>query len=134
MSNPALDIINAHPDPAKSVLLNIRQWIFEQAEYDQLPKIEETLKWGEPSYLVKGGSTIRIDFKQKNPEHVVIYLNCKTTLIETIREVYSTEFKFEGNRALLINLNTAIPEAAIKHCLSMALNYHKLKNQPLLGA
>ena len=134
MKNPALDIINAHPAPAKSVLLNIRQWIFEKAEYDQLPKIEETLKWGEPSYLVKGGSTIRIDFKKKNPDHVVIYLNCKTTLIETIREVYSTVFQYEGNRALLINLNTAIPEAAIKHCLSMALNYHKLKNQPLLGA
>lgn len=133
-NSQVLAIINAHPDVAQAALLNIRHWIFEQAKLDQLTDIEETLKWGEPSFLVKGGSTIRIDYKEKHPNKVAIYFNCKTTLVETIRELYRTDFEFEGNRAVLIDLNSPLPEAAIKHCLSMALNYHKIKHLPLLGA
>ena len=130
----ALAIINAYPPLPRAALLKIRNWIFEQAKLDQLTDIEETLKWGEPSYLVKGGTTIRIDYKEKHPDKVAIYFNCKTTLVETIRELYRTDFEFEGNRAVLIDLNSPLPEAAIKHCLSMALNYHKIKHLPLLGA
>ena len=130
----AFAIINAYPALPKAALLKIRNWIFEQAKLDQLTDIEETLKWGEPSYLLEGGSTIRIDYKEKHPNKVAIYFNCQTKLVETIREVYRSDFEFEGNRAVLIDLNSPLPEAAIKHCLSMALNYHKIKHLPLLGA
>lgn len=44
-------------------------------------EIEETLKWGEPADMTKNGagSTIRLDWKPKHPDHYALYFNCKTT-------------------------------------------------------
>lgn len=50
-------------------LMFLRQLTLETAsEIEGINKLEETLKRGEPSYLVKGGSTIRMDWKKANPE------------------------------------------------------------------
>lgn len=129
-----LNKLKSYPEPAKTVLLNIRKWMDDIAKHDQLSEIEETFKWGEPAYLVKQGSTIRMDYKHKFEGKVALYFNCKTPLIETFKEVYSNEFEYQGNRLMLIDLNKPLPEASIKHCLSLALNYHKLKHLKLLGA
>ncbi len=42
--------------------------------------------------------------------------------------------RFEGNRAVLFDVDTSIPVAELKHCISLALTYHKVKHLPLLGA
>ena len=60
-------------------------------------KIKETLKWGEPSYLTKNGSTLRIDWKKTNPNHYSMYFNCKTKLIITFKELFSDKFDFVAN-------------------------------------
>ena len=59
-------------------------------------------EWGEPSYLVKGGSTIRMDWKKANPEQYAMYFHCKTKLVDTFKELYQDVFKFEGNRAIIL--------------------------------
>ena len=51
-----------YPKGVKPKLMYLRNLIIEVAsENPAIEEIEETLKWGEPSYLVKKGSTIRID-------------------------------------------------------------------------
>jgi len=113
----------------------LRQLVFDAAsETDGVGEVEETLKWGEPSYLVKGGSTIRMDWKNKNPDQYAVYFNCKTSLIETFRELYGDKFNFEGNRAIIFSDHDPIPDEVLKHCFSLSLTYHKIKNLPLLGA
>ncbi len=129
-----LNTLKNYPEPAKTVLLNIRNWIDDIAQQDKLSEVEETFKWGEPAYLVKQGSTIRMDYNRKYEGKVALYFNCKTQLINTFKEVYSNEFEYQGNRLMLIDLNKPLPEASIKHCLSLALNYHNLKHLKLLGA
>jgi hypothetical protein len=133
-NNPALTKLEGYPDPARSILLNIRLWIFEIAKQDDLSGVTETFKWGEPSYLVKQGSTVRIDYKANQPEYVSIYFNCKTRLIDTFKELYPTDFEYQNTRELLIKIDLPIPEYQIKHCLALALNYHKIKHLALLGA
>lgn len=133
-NNQVLEKLNGYPEPAKLALLTIRNWIDEVAQQDNLDEVEETFKWGEPAYLVKQGSTIRMDYKRKYQGKIALYFNCKTQLIDTFKEVYSNEFEYQGNRLMLIDLNKPLPEASIKHCLSLALNYHKLKHLKLLGA
>ncbi len=96
--------------------------------------MEETLKWGEPSYLTKGGSTIRMDWKQKSPHQYALYFNCNTSLVETFKSLYRGFFTFEGNRAIVFCETDELPVDALKHCVSLALRYHRLKHQPLLGA
>ncbi len=47
----------------------LRHLVLETAsETEGVNKLEETLKWGEPSYLTKNGSTIRMDWKKSKPD------------------------------------------------------------------
>ena len=122
-----------YPPQAKAQLEEIRGTVFSVAESLQLGSVEESLKWGEPSYRVKGGSPIRIDWKPDAPDVVKVFFNCQTRLVETFREIYSGEFTFEGNRALVVPLGVEFNDGALKHCLELAMKYHSLKNLPLLG-
>ena len=127
-------IFNQYPIAAKKQLLKLRTLVISTAqEISALNKLEETLKWGEPSYLTKNGSTIRMDWKKKTPEQVAIYFKCTSKLVETFKTLYPNTFKFEGNRAIIFSLNEEIPKKELKHCISMALKYHKIKHLPLLG-
>ncbi|VAW13193.1 hypothetical protein MNBD_BACTEROID05-677, partial [hydrothermal vent metagenome] len=116
-------------------LLYLRQLVLDTAsEIEGITSLEETLKWGEPSYIAKGGSTIRMDWKESNPDQYALYFNCKTKLVDTFKELYGNEFKFEGNRAILFNENDELPVDELKHCIMLSLTYHSIKHLPLLGA
>lgn len=123
----------SYPQNARAQLMKIREEIFAVARDEKLGEVEEVLKWDEPSYLVKGGSTLRIDWKAKSPNEIFVYFNCKTSLVETIKEIYGDLFTYQGNRALVLELSKTIPLAELKHCISLTLRYHKIKNLPLLG-
>ncbi|HFB99443.1 MAG TPA: DUF1801 domain-containing protein [Phaeodactylibacter sp.] len=135
-SNPKVkDIFKNYPKSVRPQLLHLRELVLSAAaEIDGLEKLEETLKWGEPSYLTKYGSTVRMDWKKKKPEQFAIYFKCTSSLVPTFKIIYKDQFEFEGNRAIVFKLNDKIPETELKHCISMALTYHKIKHLPLLGA
>jgi len=124
----------SYPLEARLMLCQIREVIFTLAEELCLGDISEELKWGEPSYSCKGASPIRLDWKPKKPEQVSIFVNCKTVLIETYKEVYGNTFKYVGKRELVLPISESLPIPELRGCISMALQYHKLKKQPLLGA
>lgn len=135
ISNPQVkDVFNNYPKIVQHQLLYLRELIFNAAsEIDGLDELEETLKWGEPSYLTKNGSTIRMDWKEKNPEQFAVYFKCTSKLVPAFKAIYNDKFKYEGNRAIVFKLNDQIPDIELKHCFSMALEYHKIKHLPLLG-
>lgn len=125
---------SSYPLAAQKQLEEVRRLILAVAEENALGVVEETLKWGEASYLVKGGSAIRIDWKPKDPDVIKVYFHCQTSLIETFREIYRQEFDYEGNRAIVLPLTVAVNGRPLKHCLQLALKYHSLKHLSLLGA
>ena len=51
------------------------------------------------------------------------YFHCQTNLVGTFRELYP-ELRFEGNRAILLDAKEEPPEAALRHCVALALTYH----------
>ena len=129
------DVFNGYPKYVKPQLIKLREAVLGAAsEIDGLDELEETLKWGEPSYLTKYGSTIRIDWKEKYPEQFAIYFKCTSRLVPTFKTIYKDTFEYEGNRAIVFKLNDKIPEEELKNCIKMALTYHKIKRLPLLGA
>jgi hypothetical protein len=94
--------------------------------------LEEALKWGQPSYLTaatKSGSAIRIDRVKASANHYAMYFHCQTDLVATFRELYPTELTTAGNRAIIFNADDAIPEAALCHCIALALTYHLRKRE-----
>jgi hypothetical protein len=127
-------VFESYPGNVKNKLLQLRGLIIESAaEIEGLSKIEETLKWGEPSYLVKGGSTIRIDWKAKAPAQYAIYFKCTSLLVPTFKEVYGNQFQYEKNRAIVFPLDGSLPKSALKKCIQAALTYHRVKQLPNLG-
>jgi len=128
------DVFERYPERIQKRLLFLRQLILDTAlETEGVDIVEETLKWGEPSYVTKNGSTIRIDWKQSSADQYAMYFNCNTRLVETFKEIYRDKFNYEGNRAIVFDINTEIPINELKPCISSSLAYHKRKHLPMLG-
>jgi len=133
MNIEASDKFYKYPKDVRKKLFELRALIFRVASSLDLGKVEETLKWGEPSFRVVSGSPIRIDWKSKTPEKYFLFFNCNTKLIDTYRELYSDELEFEGNRAIVFQVSKPLPEDTIERCIALALTYQKIKHLSLLG-
>lgn len=127
-------VIEDYPPKAKKVFNAVRDLVIKAAkESGGIENTTETLKWGEPSYLADGGSTVRMKWTAKQPDHFYLYFNCNSILVETFKELYQDEFTFDGNRAISFPIESKVPDAALQHCITMSMQYHKLKKLPLLG-
>jgi hypothetical protein len=122
----------SYPEHIRPKLQHLRQLILDVAASDEsIGELEETLKWGEPAYLTtktKSGTTVRIDWKPKYPDQYAMYVNCQTTLVDTFRSLFP-DLKCEGDRAVVFDINQALPENEVQVCISMALKYHLTKNK-----
>ena len=59
-------VFDGYPEPMRKKMMRLRQLVLDTAsETEGVDAPEETLKWGEPSYLTKDGSTIRMDWKAR---------------------------------------------------------------------
>ncbi len=132
-SGPAAALFDGYPAPVKARLLALRRLILDTAKATKgVGPLEETLKWGQPSYLTAesgSGSTIRIDQVKPATVQYAVYFHCQTNLVETFRELYP-ELSYSGNRAILLNVADRVPEAALRHCVALALTYHLNKRKP----
>jgi hypothetical protein len=133
-SDPAVDAtFSTYRQPVRARLLALRRLIFETARATEgVGRIEETLRWGQPSYLTpdtKSGSTIRIDQVKFTDNQYAVHFHCQTDLIATFRELYPDEFRYGGNRSIVFRTEDAIPEPALRHCLALALTYHLNKRK-----
>jgi hypothetical protein len=123
-----LSKFESYPSEVKIKLLHLRELIYKVAIKNNINDLEETLKWKEPSYLTKNGSTIRINYKKSSPENYSIYFNCKTKLISTFRELFNDKFTFVGNREIIFHKDDIIDTKSLEYCILLALSYHKRKH------
>lgn len=135
IENPDVAAVFArYPEDMREKLMALRQLVLEMAqENEDAGPLEETLKWGEPSYITKHGSAVRMDWKPDCPDEYAMYFHCQTKLVDTFREIYRNTFRFEGSRAIVFNKDDVIPVEELKHCVSLAMRYHKIKHLPMLG-
>jgi hypothetical protein len=128
MKNTVKQKFNSYPNHIKPKMESLRKLIYEVAKVtDGVGELEETLKWGEPAYLtseIKSGTTIRIDWKAKNPDQIAMYVSCNTSLINTFRTLFEGDLEFEGNRAIVFPVKKPIPRKQLTICIQMALRYH----------
>jgi hypothetical protein len=131
-TNPAVvRVFDAYPEHVRRAMLALRELIFDTAaRTDGVDELEETLKWGEPAYLTaksKSGTTVRIAWKEKQPERYALYVHCQTNLIDTFRTLFPHDFEFEGNRAIVFELGALLPRDTLSLCIAQALTYHLRK-------
>ena len=125
-------VFDSYPPSIKKKMMELRELVFDTAAtIDEVGELEETLKWGEPSYVTaktKSGSTLRMDWKPKHPDQFAMYFHCQTKLVSTFRQLYPNKFHFEGNRAIVFGIEDEIPRDELSHCIALTLNYHNMKN------
>ncbi len=97
-----------YPAEAQTQLNAVRCLILAVAQENGLAAVEETLKWGEASYPVKGGNTIRLGWKRRDPDSIKVFFHCQTSLTETFRVIYRDEFEYEAKRAIIVPLDAPI--------------------------
>ena len=132
LPGPVAEIFVAASPAQRKTLTQLRNLVFEVASGLQrqgvtIGTIEESLKWGQPTFSTvrpKSGSPFRIA-PLKNGHQVALYFICTTSLVSGFRERYDVELTFEGNRAILLACDEPLPREPIKHCIAMALTYHK---------
>jgi hypothetical protein len=132
-SDPAVAaVFSAYPKPLQTKLLALRRLILDTARMTKgVGAIEETLKWGQPSYLTtstKSGSTVRIDRIKSPADRYAVFFHCQTDLVATFRELYP-ELNYGGNRSILLSADDKLPEAELRHCVGLALTYHLRKRK-----
>ena len=132
-SSPAVaDAYASLPAKLRKRVLGVRDLIFEvAAQDDRIGLLEETLKWGVPSYLPvrsRVGTTVRLQ-GFPDQERFGIFVHCQTTLVSTYRELYSRVLNFEGKRAIIFDETDEIPTDPLHHCIALALTYHLDKRQ-----
>jgi hypothetical protein len=129
-------VFESCPKSVGTRLRALRKLILKTArETDGVGPLEETLKWGQVSYLTsesKSGSTIRIDQVKAVAGQTAIYFHCQTNLVETFRELYP-ELRFSGNRAILLDAFEKLPEPELRHCVALALTYHLNRRKGVRG-
>ena len=110
LQNPPIDpkvaaVFDSYPPKIKTKLMALRRLIFETAaSLESVGEIQETLKWGEPSYLTpqtKSGSTIRIAWKKAQKAQYSSYFNCTTNLVPAIKEKYPIRSNMAKREALI---------------------------------
>ena len=125
-------VLDGCPKPARSQLLALRKLILDTARSTKgVGRLEETLKWGQPSYLTAetgSGSTIRIDRVKSADNQVAMFFHCQTDLVATFRELYP-QLRYSGNRAILLDADQKLPVAELRHCVALALTYHLRKRK-----
>jgi len=121
----------SYPPAIRKELLALRKTILEVANKDkEIDFIQEALKWGEPSFLTKSsGSTLRIDWKQKSPDHISIFVNCRTQLISIFKKLYPNDFDYIGNRELRLPLHGKYSKTKLKKCIESILKYNLIKDK-----
>lgn len=126
-------VFSKYPESVRDKMCNLRRLVLEASAEIDVPGLKETLKWGEPSFVAKKGSTIRMDWKPTKPDQYALYFKCTSKLVPSFRLVYEKLFSYEGNRAIVFKLDEEIPEIELKNCIKAALTYHEVKQLPLLG-
>jgi len=123
-----------YPDFVRDKMHFLRELVLETAkEMPDIENLEETLKWGEPSFVNKNGSTLRMDWKNKTPNQYQMYFKCTSRLVKTFKLVFGKRFDYEKNRAIIFQLNQEIPREELKECIKATLMYHKVKDDITLG-
>ena len=127
-SSPAVAAVFAgYPPSVRNKLMRLRDLVLKTAANTPgVGPIEETLRWGEPAYRTSqsgSGSTIRMAWKKTRPSQYALYFICTTPLVDTFRSVFPGELRFEGNRAIVLELADKVPMDALAWCIAAALTY-----------
>lgn len=114
----------AIPEPARTTMTDLRTVIFDIAADLPIDGLNESLKWGQPSFLGKrpnSGTPIRLGLTKSGD--LAILAHCQSTVISDFRALAPQGLRFDGNRALLLRPDQRPEPAILAPLIRAALTY-----------
>ncbi len=115
-------------DELRDDFLSLREMIFDVAnETDGIDGLEESLKWGQPSYRPKArfGTAVRLGIgKTGGP---ALLTHCQTRVLHDFRTAFPDSFHYDGNRGLELTDATKGKHEELRLFIRSALTYRQDK-------
>jgi hypothetical protein len=126
-------VFDSYPKHLRRKLDQVRDVIFEVATSTEgVGPLEETLKWGQPSYLTndtQSGTTVRIGRLGWEKDKYALLVHCQSDVLNQFRTSFGKEFDYDGNRGIILDAKNDLPEEAVRHFIWLALTYHLRKKK-----
>ncbi|UWQ45745.1 DUF1801 domain-containing protein [Leisingera aquaemixtae] len=125
-ASPDIEAAFDVPDvKARAGLLALRRLIFDTAaQTPEAGRIEEALRWGQPSYLTPEtgtGSAIRLGIPKG--ARFALFVHCQSRLIPEFAAAFPAWDRFEGTRAVLFNNPREVEPVRHGWLIKRALTY-----------
>jgi len=121
----------SHWSPAAQALLwRCRRLFHDVAASADTGRLDETLKWGQPSWRPvkpRTGTTLRMGWDANSPERLSFFVDCKTDLAARMRDIYPDLPLNDGQRHLGILVDAVFLQQAITHLAEMTFTYHRAR-------
>jgi hypothetical protein len=127
MENTDTQLTATWPKPARDAFEQCRNWFHTIADEAGAGPLDESPKWGQPSWRPRKprtGSTLRLSWSPKSPDTLTAYVDCKSTLAATMADLYPT-LPNDGNRAIALDLRQPLPKDALCHLAALTFTYHR---------
>lgn len=130
----ALDLLKTFalwPDTAQNAALAIRTLCWRVAEAAETGPLSESLKWGQPAWRPQKpriGSTLRLSWRADAPDHLDLFVDCKTDIAARVTNAFPQAFDSDARRRLTIATGVPMPSDALWHLARTTLTYHRSKS------
>lgn len=127
---PLLAHIKHWPDAAQARLWACRALFHQIAQDAKVGRLDETLKWGQPSWrpvAPRTGSTLRAGWHSDRAQMLSLFVDCKTDLAARMRDFYPHLPLNDGRRHLAVAIEGPLPQQALSHLAEMTFTYHRAR-------
>ncbi|MDF1668488.1 MAG: DUF1801 domain-containing protein [Roseovarius sp.] len=120
-------VIDGYAQPTRDGVHHLRRLILQTAKATpEVGPVEETLRWGQPAYLTRKGSTLRIG--PHRDASFALFAHCQSTIIASYAQAFPSWDQIDGNRAVLFDSPNQIEPQRLSHLIRHALSYHVTKS------
>jgi hypothetical protein len=115
----------ALPVEHRDGLSQLRALILDVARDVGAAPVQEMLRWGQPSYVSarpRECTTIRLG-STRDRRHFALFIHCQSTVLQVFRSMFPSEFRYDGNRAILFLPGEDLQKDKLRLCIGHALQY-----------
>lgn len=117
-------VLAAFPPGPRVGLWRLRDLILDvAAETNAAGTVTEALRWGQPAYLCRQGTTLRLGVPKSGG--FALYVHCRTSLIAEFTSAFPGMDRTEGSRALLFERPDQVDAGRHGWLIARALTYHR---------
>ncbi len=121
---PVAAAIADYPDAQRDTFMALRALVYEIAQRTEgVSPVEETLKWGQPAFVTRSGTTVRLAAARGDDGAVGVYTSCQTPLVADFATEHGDRFLYDAGRGIHVVAGRPIPALELADFLESALTY-----------